>query len=206
MDQELALELYELCKAEQPDMQRAKELIRSGRIDLSAPSKPGSFMCFLSTAIDFCNYEIAEMLLENGADPNSEAEEYGYALTWACLLEREETRKPKADAEKQFKIARLLLEKGADASGGDENALDYVVWRTFSGHDCVPMDDEYSMRTIILMFAYGASAFYKADFLKTLDKDHLENYSLEQIRRPDGRWGHGIVDQTTGEIVAYLNL
>ena len=208
MKTELALELYELCCSEKPDLKRAEELIQSGMIDLSEPASPEGWGCYLTSAIDLYNYELAEMLLENGADPNSKADEYGLALCTACLFDTEERKDPKADTQKQFRIARLLLEKGADASGigSDEEAvLDYVIWRTFAGEDCVPLNDEYGKSAIILMFAYGASGFYKADFIRRIDKERLDNYSIEHLEREDGSLRWGIVEKETNEIIAYLN-
>ena len=209
MDQELALELYELCKAEQPDMQRAEELIRSGQIDLSAPANPDGTGCYLTEAIEAFNYEIAELLLKNGADPNARAEEYGWALWVATRFHAYYLKEePKADVQKHLKTARLLLEYGADPNGlegPEEPVLDYVVWRMFNDLDLDDVDYDYATKAVILMAAYGAATDYcKPEILKPLDKEHPEQYSFHWGRREDGYHCFGVIEDAAGEVVAYI--
>lgn len=209
MKQELALELYELCSAEQPDMERARELICSGQIDLSAPAKHDGTGCYLTEAIESFNYDIAELLLANGADPNARAEEYGRGL-WlatrfhAYYLEEE----PKADVQKHLKTAQLLLEYGADPNGlegTEEPVLDYVVWRMFNDLDLDDGDYDYATKAVILMAAYGASTNYcRPEILKPLNKNNLEQYRFYMRRHTDGYHLSGVIEDTDGEVMAYI--
>ncbi|MBQ8149965.1 MAG: hypothetical protein IJ041_05560 [Clostridia bacterium] len=209
MDQELALELYELCKAEKPDMKRAEELIQSGRIDLNASAVPHACISFLTTAIDHFNYSIAELLLENGADPNAEAEEYGSALWTATRFHAYYLKEePKADPIRHLRMARLLLEKGADPNGSKgtaEAVLDYVVFRMFNDLGLDKVDYDYAVKSVILMAAYGAATEYcKPEILKPLDKERIDQYSFHWGRHEDGHHCFGVVENAEGEIVAYI--
>lgn len=204
MNRKLALELYELCSAEQPDMERAKELICSGQIDLSAPATPNSIDCFLTQAIGKNNYELAKLLLENGADPNAEAEGYGEALamtSWSVDLLDE-----KANEAELLKILQLLLEKGADPNGlkGDEAEWDMLIFDVFN--DFPPVNVyHYMTRALIAFVAYGASTDYcSPEVIKALDKNNLEQYRFYMSRHKDGYHLCGVIEDSAGEIVAYI--
>jgi len=208
MKQELALELYDLCRAEQPDLKRAKEIICSGQIDLSAPAKADGTGCYLTEAIESFNYEIAELLLTNGADPNARAQSYGSALWKTTRFYDEDLEdEPKADVQKHLKTAQLLLECGADPNGlegSEEPVLDDVIFRLFND-PLSDIDFDYTLKAVILLAAYGASTDYcRPEIIKPMDKSNLDQYRFNMRRNEDGYHLSGVIEDADGEVVAYI--
>ena len=153
---------------------------------------------FLGRAVDLCNIDMVELLLECGADPNFTNEEKDIVL-WDLQYFEEE------DRECRLKIAQMLLEHGADpciVSDG-EDLFSYVLYAVFN--DSYDEIWEYRSRFFILLVAYGGKCDRcEPKIIKPFDKSHMQQYRFGFLQHEDGYHLTGCIYDQNGDAVAYI--
>lgn len=219
-------ELYEMCGDESFDRERASELILSVDINKTVryfykdnikvflgdaqETKADTMIfgdTFLVEAAESLNYSMCKLLLENGADPNYIDSDYYIEsmmdTLWFPVRDREDLN---SDAvNKQLRIARLMLEYGANPNPYDEDnecLMEWIVFDLFNEDTGYDMD--YHRGLLVLMVAYGASCDYcKPEILKPFDKSNMDQYEFYFVEAGEGRYS-GIITDGDGETVARI--
>jgi len=106
-----------LCSAVmRGDLQTVKYIVTKERWDINRIVYPAHQLTALAIAAKFGHYNIAEFLLDHGADVNAHRDNDGNTpLQLACICGR-------------FDVARLLLEKGADVTNRNDDGYTPLTW------------------------------------------------------------------------------
>ena len=185
--------LYEMCQNNEFNIEEATSLI--SKIDLNMPFREphyNSETFLLYTAVFYQNIRMAELLLQNGADPNLivNYECALWDLQYNVYVEEEYERNPEvayAADNLNLQIAQLLLEYGADTNIApeDEDLFSYVLFAVFNDDDTGRLL-EYRSRFLILLVAYGGcNGCCKPEILIPFDKTNMAQYDFSFVKCPD---------------------
>ena len=193
-------ELDKMCRQKNADIKKAEALMK--QIDVNTEYvDPGwsRTITLLQAAAESANLEMAELLLNNNADPD-------FVFSKQCVLWdlQYDDGKTIEENENRLKIAQLLLEYGADPhidpEKTGEGLFDYVVFEVFND-DCAW---GYRARFLILLVAYGASSDYCSPrIVGSFDKKNMESYRFYLVA--SGKHGYsGVISDKDNAIVAFV--
>jgi ankyrin repeat protein len=202
--------LYEMCQNNDFNIDEATSLM--SEIDLNMPfcePRYNSETFLLYTAVFCRNIRMAELLLQNGADPNLivDRECALWDLQYCVYADEEYERNPEialAADNLNLKIAQLLLEHGADTNIAPEgeDLFSYVVHAVFNDFDTGRLL-EYRSRFLILLIAYsGRSEYCEPEILIPFDKNNMEQYDFSFVKCPDNYHLFGEILDANCNVVA----
>lgn len=137
-----------------PDLSKVSALIRAGAdVNYQGEDTNSHKSCPLALAVNMEHYELADLLIANGADVNLELTENGKFGTSFSLLSRYSN-------DNQLFKAKYLLENGADPDYVRESGYPVLVWAARHGQE----------KLTALLLEYGA------DPNKTRAQPHKKGY------------------------------
>lgn len=137
-----------------PDLSKVSALIRAGAdVNYQGEDANSYKSCPLTLAVNMECYELADLLIANGADVNLELKENGKLGTSFSLLSRYSN-------DSQLLKAKYLLENGADPDYVRESGYPMLVWAARHGEE----------KLTALLLKYGA------DPNKTRAQPHKKSY------------------------------
>lgn len=207
-----AQRLFELCENEDFDIEEATQLISI--LDVNEPVIDPSWSrehktTFLMECVTNTNLKMAQLLLENGADPNMilNDENAFWDLQYNDYSdeEYEEGNYAYQSDEKRLKIAQLMLEYGANPCivVEGENLFTHVAYATFN--DDYGQLWEHRSRFFVLLVAYGGKSNYcSPEILKPFDKSNMHQYKFYCVPVGDGYHLTGEIADGNQEVVAKI--
>ena len=204
--------LLELCKKEDFDIEEATKLV--SLLDVNEPVPDPSCKwkyktTFLMECVTYTNLKMAQLLLENGADPNMIFEEENpfWDLQYNNFYDKayEEGLYAYQCDEKSLQIAQLMLEHGADPCivVEGEELFSYVLYEVFN--DSYGRLWEYRSRFFVLLVAYGGKNNYCIpQIIKPFDKSNMRQYQFYCVPAGDGYHLTGEIVDENQEVVAKI--
>lgn len=195
-------ELEKMCLQKEFNRVKADLLMKQVDINEEFQSLDGWNVILLECSVEGTNAPMAELLLENGANPNRVFND-GESILWNLQYDDGETAE---ENEERLKIAQLLLEHGADPyidpDKTGECLFDYVTFSVFN-------DDydelwEYRSRFYILLIAYGAQTEYCCpNIVGDFDKANMQQYQFVRVPKGNGKYS-GVITDGQGHDVAFV--
>jgi hypothetical protein len=197
------LELLKLLGTCPFDRERAEALIKQ-LPDINDPieDENGYSKTYLCEAVNSLNYDAVDLLLEYGANPNYNNSD----VMDDCPLIELCGYRGKDNVPIQYRIAKLLLQRGADPNFflEDETVFDFVQYEFFEqdNYGGNPFINDYMK----LLIAYGGGYPYNSlpKIYKPIDKERIDDYIVQIIRDDRGFFKEAYLLSPNGEIAALL--
>lgn len=185
------------------DRERAEALIKQIP-DINDPieDENGYSKTYLCEAVNSLSYDAVDLLLEYGANPNY----HNSDVMDDCPLIELCGYRGKDNVPIQYRIAKLLLQRGADPNFflEDETVFDFVQYEFFEqdNYGGNPFINDYMK----LLIAYGGGYPYNSlpKIYKPIDKEQIDDYIVQIIRDDRGFFKEAYLLSPNGEIAALL--
>lgn len=197
------LELLKLLGACPFDRERAEALIKQIP-DINDPieDENGYSKTYLCEAVNSLNYDAVDLLLEYGANPNYNNSD----VMDDCPLIELCGYRGKDNVPIQYRIAKLLLQRGADPNfiWEDDTVFGFVLYefREQDNYGGNPFINDY----IKLLIAYGGGYpdYLLPRLYEPIDKERIDDYIVQIIRDDRGFFKEAYLLSPNGEIAALL--
>ncbi len=197
------LELLKLFRAGPFDRERAEVLLRQIS-DINDPieDENGYSKTYLCEAVNSLNYDAVDLLLEYGANPNYNNSD----VMDDCPLIELCGYRGKDNVPIQYRIAKLLLQRGADPNfiWEDDTVFGFVLYefREQDNYGGNPFINDY----IKLLIAYGGGYpdYLLPRLYEPIDKERIDDYIVQIIRDDRGFFKEAYLLSPNGEIAALL--
>ena len=197
------LELLKILRTRPFDKDGAKTLLNQIP-DINDPieDEKGYSKTYLCEAVNSLNYDAVDLLLDYGAKSNYNDPD----VMEDCPLIELCGYRGKENVPIQYRIAKLLLQRGADPNFflEDETVFDFVQYEFFEqdNYGGNPFINDYMK----LLIAYGGG--YPNDSLpkiyKPIDKERIDDYIVQIIRDERGFLKKAYLLDPGGDIVGLL--